>query len=119
MCLIPVFAELYIEVSFTAVISPAPAATRAASTAAFVGIELGSSATEDDTLKKAAVPNVLFLSTPLTSNIASKLDETPEVKPLSVNPVNDGESPVCKPVSTSVLEPLIVALTVPCDGELM
>ena len=29
-----------------------------------------------------------------------------------------GESADCKPVSTSVFTPLIVALTVPCDGEL-
>ena len=31
--------------------------------------------------------------------------------------MNVGESPVCKPVSTSVLAPFIVALTVPCDGD--
>ena len=31
--------------------------------------------------------------------------------------VNSGLSPVCSPVSTSVVAPLIMALTVPCDGE--
>ena len=33
-------------------------------------------------------------------------------------PSNDGVSVVCNPLSTSLLIPLIVALIVPCDGEL-
>ena len=36
---------------------------------------------------------------------------------LTVNPANVGESPVCNPVSTSACTLLIVARTVPCDGE--
>ena len=37
--------------------------------------------------------------------------------PVRVNPTNVGESPACNPVSISVLAPLIVALTVPWEGE--
>jgi len=36
----------------------------------------------------------------------------------TVSPANVGESPDCRPVSTSVCTPLTVALTVPCEGEL-
>jgi hypothetical protein len=42
------------------VISPAPAEINASFTAFVVGIELGSSAIEAETLKNAAVPKTLF-----------------------------------------------------------
>lgn len=53
---------------------------------------------------------------PLTCTLPDVRNTTP-VDPLSVNCENDGVSAVCNPVSTSVLTPLIVARTVPCDGE--
>ena len=117
MCAIPVEADGYKFEVFTDVISPAPASTNASFTAFVVGIELGSSAIDADTLRNAAVPIVLFLVNPLTLNNASKSVAPPAATFESVNVVNSGESPVCNPVSTSVFTPLIVALTVPCDGD--
>ena len=46
----------------TSVISPAPAEINASFTAFVVGIELGSSAIEAETLKNAEVPKTLFQS---------------------------------------------------------
>ena len=117
VCTIPVVDGDTVVVEFTAVISPAPAATKASFTAFVVGIELGSSAIEADTLRNAAVPIVLFFNNPLTSNNTSKSVEPPAATLESVNVLNVGESACCNPVSTSVFTPFIVALTVPCDGE--
>jgi hypothetical protein len=49
VCIKPVVVDDIVVVEFTAVISPAPAATKASFTAFVVGTELGSSAIEADT----------------------------------------------------------------------
>jgi hypothetical protein len=101
------------------VISPAPAEISAWFTAKFVGITFWSLSIELDTFKKAEVPKTLYPTEPaepLTKALTSAApnSETPDKD----KPVNVGESPVCRPVSTSVCVPFIFALTVPCDGEL-
>ena len=106
-------------VGFTSVISPAPAEISASFTAFVVGTERGSSPIDADVLKNAAVPKVRFPIVPPEPLINVVWLPLPNAdKFVKVIPWNVGESADCKPVSTSVCVPFIVALTVPCDGEL-
>ena len=74
---------------------------------------------EDPELSKINLSSILksevliFVVVPFTTKSPDRVKLVPVAAPVNVNPANEGESPDCNPVSTSVLFPLIVALTVP------